>query len=199
MFKNIIIGNGGHAKVVRSILNDKEIYYYDDLFQNDSYYLGSIDKIISEHILVIAIGSNKIREKIVNQYPKIQWCDTPLSHHTSIIESHNIGKGVVICAGAIIQVNAKIGNHCIINTKASVDHDCILEDFVHIASGATLCGNVTVGKGTLIGAGSVVREKIIIGKNVIIGCGSVVVSNIPDDCIAFGNPCRIKSRDQTHH
>ena len=93
--------------------------------------------------------------------------------------------------GAIIQSCASIGKHCIINTGASVDHDCKIEDFVHVSPHATLCGDVNVGEGTWIGAGATIIQGKKIGKWSVIGAGSVVVNDIPDNVLAFGNPCKV--------
>ena len=81
--------------------------------------------------------------------------------------------------------------HCIVNTGATVDHDCELQDYVHISPNATLCGNVFVGEGTHIGAGSVVLPGVKIGKWSVIGAGSVVAKDIPDRMLAVGNRCKI--------
>jgi len=93
--------------------------------------------------------------------------------------------------GGIIQSCSEIGSHCIINTGASVDHDCKVEDFVHISPHATLCGNVTVGEGTWIGAGTIIIPGVKIGKWCIIGAGSVVTKDIPNHVLAIGNPCKV--------
>ena len=93
--------------------------------------------------------------------------------------------------GSIIQSDTIIGRHCIINTKASIDHECVINDFVHISPGSVLCGNVIVGEGTWIGAGSIIIPGVKIGKNSIIGAGSVVVKDLPDGVVAYGNPCKV--------
>ncbi len=95
-----------------------------------------------------------------------------------IAEQVEIGSGMVIMAGAIINCFIKIGNGCIINTDATIDHDNIIEDYVHISPGANLAGTVTVGKGTWIGIGSVVSNNISIVGNSTIGSGAVVMKDI---------------------
>jgi acetyltransferase-like isoleucine patch superfamily enzyme len=71
-----------------------------------------------------------------------------------------------------------------------IEHECNIGEFVHVASGSILSGNVTVGAGTHIGAGSIIRQGICIGEGSMIGIGSVVVKNIGDYVTAYGNPCR---------
>jgi acetyltransferase EpsM len=94
-------------------------------------------------------------------------------------------------AGVTINSTVSIGKHCIINTNASVDHDCLLEDFVHVSPNATLCGGVRIGEGTHIGASAVVIPEIKIGQWVTVGAGSVVINDIPDYATVVGNPARI--------
>ena len=86
---------------------------------------------------------------------------------------------------------AQVGRHCIINTGASVDHECVIEDYVHISPHSTLCGNVSVGAGSWIGAGTTVIPGVKIGKWSVIGAGSVVTKDIPDRVLAVGNRCEI--------
>jgi sugar O-acyltransferase (sialic acid O-acetyltransferase NeuD family) len=93
---------------------------------------------------------------------------------------------------------AKIGFGVTVRRNASVGHHSILEDFVNVNPGATISGNVVIGKGTTIGAGAVVIDHINIGSNCLIGAGSVVTRDIPSDTIAYGNPCKvIRQNNQT--
>lgn len=115
-----------------------------------------------------------------------------LIHNRAVVSlSAKIGENSHILAGAVIAPMAEIGEVCIVNTNASVDHECVLAAGVHIAPGATLCGCVLVGENTLIGAGSVVLPRIRIGSNVVVGAGSVVTRDIPDSVVVFGNPAKI--------
>jgi sugar O-acyltransferase (sialic acid O-acetyltransferase NeuD family) len=139
--------------------------------------------------VVLAVGINGERAEIA------QLLDARFGraiHPSAIVASSaSIGEGTVLLHGSIVQPNARIGRHVLINTAASVDHDCVVEDFAHISPHATLSGHVRVGEGTHIGAGAVVIPKITIGRWCRVGAGAVVISDLPDHCTAVGNPARI--------
>jgi sugar O-acyltransferase (sialic acid O-acetyltransferase NeuD family) len=198
MFKNIsILGAGGHAKVIieAAILNGFIIdSIYDDFKKANSYlglYLikGPIDANLTVDSF-IAVGDNKVRKNICSIYNKINWVTII---HPSAITSKDvqIEDGTVIMAGVVLQLGAKIGKHCIINTKASIDHDCIIDDFVHISPSVTFCGNVVVGEGTHVGAGATVIPNIKIGKWCVIGAGTVITKDVPDHSLVVGVPGKI--------
>lgn len=191
----ILYGAGGHCKVVIDILNilgikiDKII----DDHPSSSEFLGiklSQPKSLYDESLIITIGDCKTRKTIASTINTDKYIT--VIHPSAIVSpSAKIGKGSVIVHGAIIQAEARVGNHCIVNTKASVGHDVTINDFVHIASGATICGGSTIGECTWLGAGSVVKQGVSIGKNCMIGVGSVVVNDIPNNVVAYGNPCKV--------
>lgn len=190
----ILYGAGGHCKVVMDIVgaNGLEIAkIHDDNPKHDefmdvpcSFPSGVYDKAI------ITIGNCQIRKKITEKI-KVKEFIRAIHPFTCISKNSTIGEGTVIMQGAIVQAGTSIGKHCNINTKASVDHDCKLSDFVHIAPGATICGEVEIGECTWIGAGAVVKQCIKIGRNCIIGAGAVIIRDIPDNSVAVGNPGHI--------
>lgn len=94
-------------------------------------------------------------------------------------------------AGAVINPASRIGKNAVINTCASVDHECHIHDGVHIGPGARLGGKTVVGKGAWIGINATIRDKISIGAGSIIGAGSVVLEDIPESVMAFGVPAKI--------
>ena len=93
-------------------------------------------------------------------------------------------------AQALVVADSRLGDVCIVNHKASVDHECILGNGVHLAPGATVCGCVTIGNNVMIGAGSVVLPRLKIGSDALIGAGAVVTKDVPAGSIVVGNPGR---------
>jgi len=102
-----------------------------------------------------------------------------------------VGKGSQMLAGSVVAARARIGEACIVNTRASVDHECELEAGVHIGPGATLAGCVTVGRNAFVGSGAVVLPRVTIGAGSIVGAGSVVTRNVEAGVVVVGNPARV--------
>lgn len=105
-----------------------------------------------------------------------------------------VGAGSQICAGAVIAVGARLGRDCIVNTSASVDHECDLGDGVHVAPGAHLAGLVRVGRHATIYTGAVVLPRLVIGEGAVVGAGAVVLHDVPAFTVVAGNPARILRR-----
>lgn len=193
-----LYGASGHAKVIIDILNANGIKI-EGLVDDNPEITDLLGYPVSHQYtghspLIISIGNNTIRKMIAE---KISADFATAIHPTAVISpAATVGDGSVVMQGAIVQSCAKIGKHCIINTGASVDHECIIEDYVHVSPHATLCGNVHVGEGSWIAAGSVVLPGIKIGKWSVIGAGSVVSKNIPDGVLAVGNRCKIIKKIQ---
>ena len=198
MEKNIsIIGTGGHARVIieLALLNGFKIdaLFDDDTKKNNSSFCNfSINVPIDNNLTgnsIVAIGQNIFRKRIVERVSKAEW--VTLIHPSAIVSKDAIiGEGSVIMAGAIVQAGTRIGKHCIINTGACVDHDCSIEDFVHIAPQCGIAGGVRIGYGTFVGIGSSIIPNKNIGQWVTVGAGSVVINYQPDFCITYGLPAK---------
>lgn len=207
----LIIGAGGHGRVVADIAKRQGVYnilgFMDDNqtgIINGVPCLGPIDSV--ESILqdvgtqsvdvVIGIGSNQIRKEVALRISKVL-SQYGVSYATvvdpsAVVSSHaQLGHGTVVLPNAVVNANAFVGEHVIINTAATVDHDCCVQDFAHLSPGVHLAGDVWVGEGTHLGIGAVVIPGIRIGCWSIIGAGSVVVRDIPDGVTAYGVPCRV--------
>ncbi len=183
-----LYGASGHAKVIMDILAANVIHV--DALVDDNAGLKELQGVPVIHSsegcspFIISIGSNKIRKMIAERLN----CEFISAIHPSAIISPSayIAEGTVVMQGAIVQADAKIGKHCIINTAATVDHECVIEDYVHISPNASLCGNVQVGEGSWVGAGATVIPGVKIGKWCVIGAGSVVVKDVPDNAVVVG-------------
>jgi len=205
--KIVIIGGGGHAKVLISILKKLNKYVvagYTDIKNNgrilDVEYLGN-DNVFSELFFkknirnaVIGIGQIKnieYRKTLIEKYIKIGFNFPVIVSPNSIInEDVKLGKGTVVMDGAIINSGSEIGSFCIINTKSSIDHDCKIGNFVHIAPGVTISGGVKIGNNTLIGIGASIIQYKEIGKNIVIGAGAVVIYDLIKPGTYIGIPAR---------
>ena len=93
-------------------------------------------------------------------------------------------------AGVVVNPGATIGDGVILNTGCSIDHDCVLDECVHVSPGARLAGTVSVGQLSWIGIGASVKQSIHIGCNVRVGAGAAVVSDIGDDTTVVGVPAK---------
>jgi sugar O-acyltransferase (sialic acid O-acetyltransferase NeuD family) len=138
---------------------------------------------------IVAIGDNSARKKVAESTSHLF---TNVIHPSSLISTYaQVEKGNMLLHGSIVQAGSHIFNHVIVNTGTQVDHDCVIENYVHIGPGVILCGNVQVGEGTFLGAGAIVIPGKKIGAWAIIGAGAVVVGDIPDYAVVVGNPGRI--------
>jgi len=197
----VIIGAGGHGKVVADIaqLNGyKEIIFLDDdtnLKRNGIYAVVGTTKDIDkykDHHFIVGIGNNAIRAKIIDQLEEKNALIVTLIHPSAVIDKTvHIEEGTVVMANAVINADAYIGRGCIINTAATIDHECMLHDYIHVSPGSHLAGNIDVGSFTWIGIGSTISNNIKIKSNCIIGAGSVVIKDVEENMKIAGNPVKI--------
>ena len=202
----LIIGAGGHGLVVADAAIEQgiwsEIAFLDDRVTEHPLIpycpvLGVTNdahKFVEQYQdLVVAVGDNKRRLQVIDECMNKGFNLPIISHPTATISSYaEIGSGTFLAAHSVVNVGAKLGRGCIINTSATVDHDNLLSDAVHVSPGAHLGGGVQVGKFTWIGIGASVREQVTIGDNVIVGAGAAVVENIEDNLQVLGVPARPK-------
>lgn len=201
--KVIIIGAGGHAKVIADIIEksgDEVVGFLDDNKENGATVIknykviGDLNNRFAMAVtkkdveFIIAIGDNKKREEISHS-PNLKFY-TAIHPSTQIGLDVRIEEGTVVMANVCINSSARIGKHCIINTGAIIEHDNIIEDFVHISPNTSLGGTVKIGESTHVGIGSIVKNNITICKNCTIGAGAVVVKNIIEEGTYVGVPAR---------
>ncbi|TCK93133.1 sugar O-acyltransferase (sialic acid O-acetyltransferase NeuD family) [Natranaerovirga hydrolytica] len=200
--KLIIIGASGHGKVVADIaikMNKWQSIAFldDDESIKTSMGLEVIGKTADaftykdEADFFVAIGNNATREKVQEKFMDEGISVVKLIHPSATIGTDvEIGIGTTVMAGVAINSSTRIGKGCIINTSSSLDHDNVIEDYVHISPGANLAGMVKVGKGSWVGIGSVISNNVNIYSRCKVGAGAVVVKDITEPGTYVGVPVR---------
>lgn len=202
-FPLILIGGGGHSKVLVStlLLQHRKVLGFVDLkpalrpllgvtgLGNDNaVFLHSPDQVR----LVNGVGSidSTLSHKMVyEKFRERGFVFESVIHPSAIIAREvEIEDSVQVMAGAIVQPGVSLGANVIINTGARVDHDCTIKAHAHIAPGVTLSGNVHIGEGAHIGTGASIIQGIKVGDASIVGAGAVVISDVPPGDIVVGVP-----------
>lgn len=202
--KVVIVGAGGHAKVVVDIL--KSIGQYNIVGLTDSCKIGSSvqgikvigdDSILAHlfangiHHAFVAIGGNKKRKEIYQHLKLLGYqFINAISPFAYVSPTAKLGEGVAVMPGAVINAEASVGNNVIINTGATIDHDTVIESFSHIAPGTNIAGNVHVEEGAMIGTGARIIPKVKVGKWTVVGAGAVVIRDVNDFEKVAGVPAR---------
>jgi acetyltransferase EpsM len=205
--KLLVIGHGGHSKVISDIIRANKDYqiigYLDNKYEriqmNNKVICGPIEAV--KHFmekypgikLAIAIGDNKIRKSIVEKLNINTEHYATLVHPLAFIsQSASVGHGTVVMPQSVINADTVIGNHCIINSCSVVEHDSIIGDFVHLCSNSTIAGTVQIDEGACVGSGASIIPNKRIGEWAMIGAGATVTDNIPGNCLAVGTPAKVK-------
>jgi sugar O-acyltransferase (sialic acid O-acetyltransferase NeuD family) len=207
--KNIVLFGGGN-----------QVHYTLDIIQKQGLYnvIGIIDSVhdvgterfgykvigrqedikslIEEYGIeagIITIGDNWIRYKISEQVKSfVKDFEFVNAIHPSVVIGNNvqIGTGVVAMAGVIINPMAKIGNHTFFATGCQIEHDCTIEDYASVSAGSVLGGYVHIKRYSAITLNVTVLDRTTIGENSVVGSGSLVLKDVPDNILAYGNPCK---------
>lgn len=205
----IVIGGGGHAKVLVStlLLQGRRVLGFVDLKPFLPPLLGIAqlgdDSAVllhaPDHVRLVngvgSIGSTALRRAVYENFRERQYIFEAVLHPSAIIASEvHIEEGVQVMAGAVVQPGSRLGANVIINTGACVDHDCSIDAHAHIAPGVTLSGDVHVGEGAHIGTGANIIQGVKVGAASIVGAGAVVVGDVPPGVTVVGVPARSAAR-----
>ena len=189
MNKLIIIGAGGHGKVIADIAQKlgryEEIVFLDDRGVKEELGFpiigktSDVQKYVNSADFFVAIGDRGVRCEFIEKLLSIGATVPTLIHPSAIIGSNvKIGVGSAIMAGVVIGPCAVIGKGVIVNTCSSIDHDCKVGDYCHISVGVHLAGTVTLGKKVIIGAGAIVKNNVNIADDCILDAGAVVIEDV---------------------
>ena len=201
----VLIGTGGHAKVIIEMFEESgqfELIGCTSLAGGPSDLLGvpvlGNDAVLPQiytsgvHNAFVALGDNRTRWTAMRRIAKtgFQFVNA-LSPRACISRRAELGVGIAVMPGAVVNVLSRIGDGAIVNTGATVDHDCRIESCAHVGPGANLAGCVSVGEGAFLGVGTRVIPGISIGSWTMVGAGGVVIRDLPSHVTAVGMPAEI--------
>lgn len=201
----VVIGAGGHAKVVIDILRECAGISVAGCVSRDPAggVVNGVSILGGDALLpqmpgegvtcaFVALGDNRLRLRMVHYVISLGFeLLNAVSVHAVVSPSVRVGAGTAIMPGAIVNADARIGDGVVINTGATVDHDCFLADGCHIGPGANLAGCVHVESGAFIGTGACVIPGVRIGAWSVVGAGAAVVSDVAEDSVCAGVPARV--------
>ena len=192
--KLVIIGAGGQGRVcadIARLMGYAEIIFLDDGAPNAEGKVKDYPQYLPDADFFVAIGNGAVRRKIQTMLEENGAPIATLIHpNATVAQDVKIGQGTAVMAGAVINPGAVIGCGNIVNTCASVDHDCRVGDYLHIAVGARICGTVTLEDDSWIGAGAVIIQNLSVCAGCMIGAGAVVVKSITEKGTYLGVPAR---------
>lgn len=200
----VLLGGGGHGRVVLDALFSRDIrvgYVLDAALtvgecvfgvpvMGDDNYLNGVNP--ADTVLVNGVGANPSllrREQLFDEMSQRGFSFLTVQHSSSVVGSEcYIGEASQIMAGAVMQNRVQIGMNAVINTRASLDHDCVICANAFVSPGAVLTGGVRVGESAFVGAGAIILPGREVGARAIVGAGSVVIHSVPEGWIVAGNP-----------
>lgn len=189
--KLLMFGTGGHAKTVAEAIIARGEHTIAGLVNergDPAVFLEGIAVVASNADAmeaarrleadgaVIALGDTDARTMLAERFGSAFVFPSIIHPAAWISPSSAIGDGTVVLAGAVVGASTRIGRHCIVNTRASVDHDCIVGDFVHVCPGVTVAGHATIGAGSWIGAGSTVVDRVRVADGSFVTAHALVKS-----------------------
>ncbi|CAL2093078.1 DapH/DapD/GlmU-related protein [Tenacibaculum sp. 190524A05c] len=132
-----------------------------------------------------------IPQKLFRLNPKVKW---PVHFTSKVIAPENITKGILCDPGDGLNTYIQANNRIIFGSNIELGPGVSIISANHNLQNFRKHENsnpIKIGDNVWIGANSTILPEVSIGNNVVIGANSVVTKNIPDNTIAFGNPCEV--------
>jgi sugar O-acyltransferase (sialic acid O-acetyltransferase NeuD family) len=205
--KIVIVGAGGHGRVVLDIFRSNHQFEVVGFLDANPHLhhqkmdgveiLGDLSMIPKFGELgigggIIAVGDNRIRQTYAETFEKAGVSLISAIHPSaSIADNAQVGKNVVIAAGANICAHVQIDDSAILNTGSLVDHESHISMGVHICPGVRLAGHVKVKQSAFVGIGATIIQNITIGEAAVVGAGTVVINDVPAYTTVVGVPAKI--------
>ncbi|QXH48304.1 NeuD/PglB/VioB family sugar acetyltransferase [Pseudomonas xanthosomatis] len=205
----VLLGAGGHARVVRDVIGLRGLtpvgVSAPELAKGIAWHglvaVGDDDAVLQmggqQVLLANGIGvipGQAVRVRVHQRFQAQGFRFVTLVHPSAVLAACvELGEGVQVMAGAVIQPGSRIADGVVVNTGALVDHECHIEQHAFIGPGATLCGQVRVEARAFIGAGAVVLPGVTVKRNTVVGAGAVVVCTVEAGTTVVGNPARCVS------
>lgn len=205
----IVVGSSGHARSVIDVIEragECRIVGLIDSFRRAGESAFGYEVLGTENDIprvaapfgvragFVAIGDNWQRHLMVRRIlelaPDFEFV-TAIHPSAQLARGVVVGRGSVLMAGTVVNVNARIGEFCLVNTRSSLDHDAVMEDFASLAPGATTGGMVRIAAFAAVGLGANVIQRRRVGEQAVVGAGALVVEDVPEYCVAYGVPARV--------
>ncbi|WP_394838064.1 NeuD/PglB/VioB family sugar acetyltransferase [Pendulispora rubella] len=200
----IVLGGGEHARVVIDAARSRpgewtELGYSDrqPVPATDERlglsWLGQDDEVLEKYgeraFFVLGVGDPRRRRLIAERHPGVRWANV-VHLNARVSPSVQVGHGIVVMAGAILNTGAKLGDHAIVNTGAIVEHDVSVGTLVHVGPAVAIGGGALIGDRATLGLGARIRDHVTVGADAVVGMGAVVVGNVETGLTVVGVPAR---------
>ena len=160
-----------------------------------------LERNVAEIEIICGVGRPELRRRLTERAEALGCRLLTAIHPGSTIgDRAELGRGVLIGAGAVVNNDVRLDDHSHINPLCLISHDTWIGKYAFVGGGSHLAGKVRIHEGAYVGLGTNVIERIVIGRWSVVGAGSTVTKDIPPNTTAVGSPARVvKERPEGWH